>query len=140
MNMQEVTIKEIELLEKTNDTFKFKCLVTKGCYIRSLIKDISISLNVLATMSNLIRTKQGNISIEETNNIDDELTLHSMLDVLDYKKIIVEDELYKKVINGVKIHNDYNIEDKVIFIDKNNKLLGIYEVEEDNLKVWKNFV
>ena len=136
---KEVTIKEIELLEKNNDSFKFKCLVTKGCYIRSLIKDIGIELNTLATMTDLIRTKQGNISLEETNNIDEELTLHSIVDSLDYKKIVVEEDLEKKIVNGMKIPNEFNITDKVIFLNKDNKLLGIYEVEDNNLRVWKNF-
>ena len=135
-----VTIKEIELLEKTNNTFKFRCLVTKGCYIRSLIRDISKDLGVYLTMTDLIRTKQGNITIKDTNNIDDNLILHSIIDVLDYKKIIVDDTLKNKILNGVKILNEFNVEDKVIFIDKNNKLLGIYEVENEFLKVWKNFI
>ena len=137
---KEVTIKEIELLEKNNNTFKFKCLVTKGCYIRSLIKDICDSLNTLGTMTDLIRTKQGNITIEETDDIDSEFTLHSITESLNYDTIIVDDLLEKKIINGMKINNDFNIKDKVIFINKTNKLLGIYEVEDNKLKVWKNFV
>ena len=31
---------KIELLKKDKDTFTFRALVTKGCYIRSLINDI----------------------------------------------------------------------------------------------------
>ena len=42
---KEVTIEEIELLEQKEDTFTFKTLVSKGCYIRSLINDIGKSLN-----------------------------------------------------------------------------------------------
>lgn len=134
-----VTIKEIELLEKNDNIFKFRCLVTKGCYIRSLIRDIGESLNTLATMTDLVRTKQGKISLSETNTIDTEFTLHSITDVLDYDIIEVEDELEKKISNGMKIDNEYEVEDKVIFVNKNNKLLGIYEVEDNYLKVWKNF-
>ncbi|MBR5370387.1 MAG: tRNA pseudouridine(55) synthase TruB [Bacilli bacterium] len=137
---KEVTIKEIELLEKNNNSFKFKCLVTKGCYIRSLIKDIGIKLNTLATMTELIRTKQGNISIEETDSIDTDFTLHSITDALNYDILVVDDLLEKKISNGMKINNDFNINDKVIFINKSNKLLGIYEKEDNYLKVWKNFV
>ena len=137
---KEVTIKEIELLEENNNSFKFRCLVTKGCYIRSLIKDICDSLNTLGTMTNLVRTKQGDISIEETNDIDSEFTLHSIIDSLKYDTIIVDGLLEKKISNGMKINNDFNVRDKVIFINKSNKLLGIYEVEDNNLKVWKNFV
>ena len=137
---KEVTIKDIELLEKNNNSFKFKCLVTKGCYIRSLIKDIAIELNTLATMTDLIRTKQGNITIEETDDIDSNYTLHSIIDSLNYDTIMVDDLLEKKISNGMKIPNEYNIEDKVIFINKSNKLLGIYEVDNNELKVWKNFI
>jgi len=135
-----VTIKEIELLENIDNIFKFRCLVTKGCYIRSLIKDICKDLNVLGTMTDLIRTKQGKISLKDTNNIDDDFTLHSIIDSLDYEKIVVDDILEKKISNGVSIPNEYEIDDKVIFVNKENKLLGIYEVDETHLKVWKNFV
>ena len=141
---KEVTIKEIELLENNNNRFKFKCLVTKGCYIRSLINDICNSLNTLGTMTSLERTKQGIISIDDTITMNDlnidNIKLHSILDVLDYKKIIVEDNLLKKISNGMKINNDWNITDKVIFIDKNNKLIAIYKEEDNYLKSFKNFV
>ena len=136
---KEVTIKEIELLEKTNTSFKFRCLVTKGCYIRSLIRDIAKELNVLATMTDLVRTKQGNISIEETDNIDNDFTLHSIANSLNYDIIKVDNLLEKKISNGMKIDNNYNVKDKVIFVNESNKLLGIYEKEDNYLKVWKNF-
>lgn len=139
---KEVTIKEIELLEKNNDEFIFKTLVTKGCYIRSLIVDIAASIDTYATMTSLKRTKQGNISINETNTLTDiknnNYILHKIEDVLDYKIIELDDELYFKVSNGVKIKDIWNIKDKVIF-KYNNKLIGIYETEGNNLKTWKNF-
>ena len=139
---KEVTIKEIELLEENNDEFVFKTLVTKGCYIRSLIVDIAASINTYATMTSLKRTKQGKISIEETNTLSDiknnNYKLHKIEDVLDYKIIELDDELYFKVSNGVKIKDMWNIEDKVIF-KYNNNLIGIYEKEGNDLKTWKNF-
>ena len=39
---------------------------------------------------------------------------------------------------GVAMNNTFNIKDKVIFT-YNHKLLGIYELNNDKLKVWKNF-
>ena len=44
----------------------------------------------------------------------------------------------KKITYGHKLNNTWNITDKVIF-KYNDNLLGIYQVEEDKLKVWKNF-
>ena len=139
---KEVTIKEIELLEKTNNTFTFKSLVTKGCYIRSLINDICNSLNTIGTMTSLVRTKQGIISIENTNTLEEiennNYKYYKIEEVLDYPIINIDDDLLKKVSNGMKISNNWNIKDKVIF-KYNDKLLGIYEVSHNNLKVWKNF-
>ncbi|MEG2322689.1 MAG: tRNA pseudouridine(55) synthase TruB, partial [Bacilli bacterium] len=54
-----VNIYDIKLLEITKNGFKFKCCVSKGTYIRSLINDIASKLNTIGVMSDLIRTKQG---------------------------------------------------------------------------------
>ena len=140
---KEVTIKEIELLSSNNDTFKFRCLVTKGCYIRSLINDIATSMNTYATMTSLVRTKQGKTTINDAYTLDDirnnNYKLYEINEVLDYPVIEIDEILEKKIHNGVKIDNTFNIKDKVIFKNKNNKLLGIYELDNSKLKVWKNF-
>ena len=141
---KEVTIKEIELLSKNNNTFKFKTLVSKGCYIRSLINDIGEELKTYATMTSLIRTKQGKVSINETNTLQDIkagiLNIYRIDEVLEYPVIKVDEHLEKLIRTGQKIENKFLIKDKVIFKNKNSKLLGIYEAENDILKVWKNFV
>ena len=139
---KKVTIKEIELLSTDRNEFMFKALVSKGCYIRSLINDIGESLNTYATMTKLIRTKLGKFNIENSYTLDDirnnNYKLYSIDEALDYPVIEIEDDLYKKISNGVKIDNKYKIKDKVIFKYK-NKLLGIYERDKDILKTWKNF-
>lgn len=140
---KEVTIKEIELLSSSNDTFKFRCLVTKGCYIRSLINDIASSMNTYATMTSLVRTKQGKTTINDAYTLEEirnnNYKLYTIDEVLDYPVIEVDEYLEKKISNGMKIDNTFNIKDKVIFKNKDNKLLGIYEVDQEKLKVWKNF-
>ena len=88
--------------------------------------------------------KQGKVSINETNTLqdikDEKLKIYSIDDVLDYEVLEVDENIEKLIRTGRKIENKYFIKDKVIFKDKNSKLLGIYEVENDILKVWKNFV
>ena len=139
-----VTIKEVELLDKTEDTFKFKTLVSKGCYIRSLINDIGNELNTYATMTELTRTKQGKVSIEETKTLKDikngNFKLYEIDEVLEIPVIAVDSVQEQKIRTGQKINNDYNIKEKVIFKDQNNFILGIYESKEGLLSVWKNFV
>ena len=140
---KEVTIKEIELLSKNSSSFTFRTLVTKGCYIRSLIQDISKELGVYATMSKLIRTKQGVVSIDKSNTINDLLNnnyrILSIEECLDYPIVIIDNDDKFKVSNGVRLENKWNIEDRVIFKDSNNRLLGIYEVRDNMLVTWKNF-
>ncbi len=140
---KEVTIKEIKLLNQNNDTFEIKTLVSKGTYIRSLINDIGNELNTYATMTSLKRTKQGKVTINEAYKLSDiknnEYKYYKIEEVLEYPIINVDKELEFKISNGVKINNIFNIEDKVIFINENNKLLGIYEKDNEELKVWKNF-
>jgi tRNA pseudouridine55 synthase len=141
---KEVTIKEISLLETDRNTFIFKALVSKGCYIRSLIRDIGKSLDTYATMTNLTRTKQGKYTLTDAYTLEDiaagNFNLLKIEDVLDYPKVVADEKLSFKIKSGQKLKNEYNIKDKVLFIDQNNKLLGIYQVENENFKVWKNFV
>ena len=140
---KEVTIKEIEILDIFNDSFVFRTLVTKGCYIRSLINDIGNDLGCGAIMTSLIRTKQGNISIDKSYTISDvengNYKMYKIEDLLDYPKIVVDSEEEFKIKNGMKIFNKWKIKDKVMFFNKRNKLLGIYEVDNQKLRVWKNF-
>lgn len=140
---KEVTIKEIELLDQTKGTYTFRTVVSKGCYIRSLINDISKELDIPMTMISLLRTRQGKSKIEESYTIEDiksnNYKMYGLEDVIPFDiKIITGDDEFK-VSNGVPINNKWNIEDKVLFKNENNKLLGIYQNKDNKLVTWKNF-
>ena len=140
---REVNIEEIEVLDITNDIVKIKCKVSKGTYIRSLINDIGNRLGCGATMTELIRTKVDDFSIDNSYTLEDiennNYELISIEDCLDYPKIKVNKELEFKISNGVKLENIFDIKDKVIFLNDNNKLLGIYERQHNKLKPFKIF-
>ena len=131
---REVEIKDIEILSIEENKVVIKTFVSKGTYIRSLINDIGLSLETYATMTDLIRTKVDKYNLEDAYTLEDveenNYKLLSIEEVLDYPKIELDDELYKKVSNGVKLSNDYNINDKVI-LKYNDHLVAIYE-EKDN--------
>ncbi len=137
---RKVIIKELELLDYKEDSFTFRCLVSKGTYIRSLIKDMGEILNIPCTMSGLIRTRQGKFKLENAINLE-ELSINSNLITisksLDINVIEIDAKDYKKVNNGAVINNNYNVKDKVLFI-KNNKILAIYQSNNNNkLKCFK---
>ena len=127
---REVEIKELELLDYHDDIIKFKCLVSKGTYIRSLIRDICGKLNVYGTMNSLIRTKQGKFSIENSYTLEDIESNNyqplSLNEVLDLKEIELDNTLYKKVINGNILELDY---DGYILFQKDNQDIALYYFE-----------
>ena len=125
---REVEIHNIELLDYNIDNkFTFKCTVSKGTYIRSLIKDICDKLGTIGSMSKLTRTKQGKFKIEDCINIDSisKEKIINIKQILDYKQIQVDDTLKFKIINGQIIENKYN-EEKVLFID-NEDIIALYQ-------------
>ena len=56
---REVQIARLDLLSFDNGKFEIDVECGGGTYIRSLVRDIGISLDTLATMTSLERTKQG---------------------------------------------------------------------------------
>ena len=134
---REVSIYKLELLEYNNTIIKFKALVSKGTYIRSLIDDLMHNLNTYGVMQELIRTKQGNFTLNDSYTLEDiknnNYKLLNIKEFLDYPIIELDNKYYKQIINGVIIPNIFNIKDKVIFTYQ-NKDIAIYEFKENNLK------
>ena len=133
---KEVTVKKIELLSWTNNSFKIKTLVSKGTYIRSLIRDILNDMNLIGTMSNLKRTKQGIFKIEDSYTIEDinqgNYKPLKFKDITDIPIEKVDDKLKHKIQNGVRLKGN---KDQVLFIDEQNNELAIYKKENNEMKV-----
>lgn len=133
------SIKLISDIVYENDKtyFSFITNVSKGTYIRSLINDIGKKLNTFGTMVELRRIKQGDFKIEDSTPLDN-IKIISLEEILkDYYKVEVDEELYKKISNGVKIKNEYN-KDIVVFTH-NTKVIAIYKNEDNFLKAYKMF-
>ena len=94
-------------------------------------------------MTSLKRTKQGKVTIDEAYKLsdirDNNFKVYRIEETLEYPVVKVNEELEYKITNGVKLDNTFDIIDKVIFVNKDDKLLGIYEKDNEILKVWKNF-
>lgn len=147
----EVEIKEIELMSNISNNgkkpvFTFRVVVSKGTYIRSLVRDIAVSLGTIGIMSNLVRTRIDNYKLIDAYTLEDikkgNYEIKSIMHALrNYNHIVVSDELEFKISNGSIIDNVYNT-DVVVFITKDSRLLGIYKkYDKDNtkLKPWKMF-
>ena len=140
-----VNIKCIELISdiKCHDgfiDFNIKCLVSKGTYIRSLIRDIASKLGCYGVMSSLVRTRQGDFSIDDAYTISDiESGNYNLIDLGTYfkdtYKVIVDDDLKKNILNGKILDNIYYHEE-VLFVDNNDMVLALYHIyDKDNSKI-----
>ena len=131
---KEVYINDIELLNVDNNKFTFKCNVSKGTYIRSLIDDICKKLNTIGTMSNLKRTKQGRFDIKDSIELDD-VELDKLIPIekiIDFPIIEVDNYLKTRISNGNKLENRYNYS-KLAFTF-NNKIIAIYITDPGDSK------
>lgn len=140
-----VTIYDIQLISDItyyNDTttFYIKTTVSKGTYIRSLIRDIGYKLNTYGCMDSLERTRQGIF------NIDNSYTLEEIKNN-NYKLLSIEESLPNiplvevdnktlfKIRNGVKLKKFFT-GDMAIIKDK-NKVVAIYKNDLNESKLFK---
>ena len=136
--IKEVDIKEIEILSINDREIVFKTLVSKGTYIRSLIRDIGETLGCHASMTDLIRTKQGKFYIEDTYTIDEikdgNYKILDIEDVLDLDIVDTSDNLYKLISNGVKI--DYKSNKDFILFRYKGEDISLYQKECDKYSMF----
>ncbi len=130
--VREIEIKDIELLSFNSKEFKFRVVVSKGTYIRSLVRDIGEKLGIYCTMTDLERTRQGEFTIEASSTLDDlkdnNYKLFSIEKALTNFLIVeVDDYLENRILNGSILENRYN-EEMVVFKNKLDDILGIYKI------------
>ena len=141
---REIQIFDIELISDIDivdghQEFSFKVKVSKGTYIRSLIRDIGVKLGCFACMKELTRTKQGKFSIDESYTLNDikngNYKLLNIKDVIDIEKVVVSDNMLFKIKNGM-ILDKFFISDKALILDNKGNEIGIYKTyDKDSEKV-----
>ena len=132
-----VHIYSLELINYQDNLITIKAHVSKGTFIRSLIRDLCKNLNTIGTMESLVRTKQGQFCDTEAYSLDDiacgNYKSLNIKEFLPYPVREVDSDIYKKVANGARIMDTYHIEDKIIFTYEGQDI-AIYEKKDDLLK------
>ena len=135
INIYNLNILQIE--DNKIITFKVKC--SKGTYIRTLCNDIGIDLGTFGHMSSLTRISTGSFKIEDAYSLEyiQNLNIEEIKSILipmdkalpHIEKIVIEDEYYSRLINGVKISLEGPIFNSVIKPDL-GEIYRIYCIEE----------
>ena len=150
----EIKPREIEIYDiyRTKDVYfcENKCYceffvhVSKGTYIRSLVKDIGDVLNINTTMVELERVQSGVFKLEDSNKIEEielgKFSLIKMVDSIEYFKYDVSTnlELLNKIKNGMKLSCKLfeDVKEEIAFI-KNDELIAIYKYDEEVYPCYK---
>lgn len=126
-----VFINNIELLEYNYPYFKIKTSVSKGTYIRAIVRDIGEITNNLAYTKDLIRTSIGDYSIDNSINLEN-INTNNIISFFDmfknFDKLLIEDEKdIKQILSGnTKLIENINIKNKYLaLVDRDNNLLAI---------------
>lgn len=133
-----VCVNEIELLEYDYPFFKIKTSVSKGTYIRAIIRDIGEITGNFAYTKELHRTAIGNFTIDKAldlNNISNKniLSFFDMFENID-KKIIENENAIKQILCGnTKMIENISFKNKYLALtDKENNLIAL--IEKENAK------
>ena len=132
---KEVTIYKLELVS-FEDEVKIKCKVSKGTYIRALIRDICAYLGTYGVMTDLVRTKLGDYDISDAYSLDDisngKYKLYRLEDIFDLDVRYINDDNHKQIYNG-NIVKDKN--SNYILYKEGDKAVAFYtRINEEELK------
>lgn len=120
---KQVEIFKIELISYYANILKLEITCGSGTYIRAIGRDIAQELNSLATMTRLVRTKVGDVSLENCQKIDEfsseniDSYIKPISEILNLPTIEFDDIQTKKILNG-----------QTLIIEKED---GIYQLKDE---------
>lgn len=142
---RKIEVYNIKLIEYKNNLITFQVKVSKGTYIRSLIKDICLKLKTIGTMSDLRRLTQGDFLIEQAikiEELDDKTKLISINEAL--KEIQFEEVFGEKeaaIKNGKIMEKDFS-GDLIKYLNQSGEVIAIYKTylkDKTKIKPYKMF-
>lgn len=132
---KEVTINKLELIS-FNDEVKIKCEVSKGTYIRSLIRDICAYLGTYGIMTDLVRTRLGDYNIKEACTLEEiesgNYKLYSLEDIFDLDIKYITDDNHNQIYNGNIVKDKKS--NYILYKDGDKEIAFYTRMSEEELK------
>ncbi len=129
---------------------KFTIHCGKGTYVRVLLEDIANALGTVGTMADLRRTTagvytlQGAKTLKEIQSAKDSGTLESLLLSIDtvfddLPSLNVNDEVFKRLLNGAPTYKFYEKDGTYKAYKKDGSFIGVCTVQDNTLHIKKIF-
>ncbi len=144
-----VNISELELLnyDKENRTLELYIECSKGTYIRSIAHDLGKNLNCFGHLIKLVRVKAGDFLVENAIKLDElssveEVKKHLIypLEKLDYQTYELNEKELELVSHGMQIWAQNLLEEGIVILTHNSKLVAVAEANENKIKCLKVFI
>lgn len=131
---RKIDIKSIELVDFSSNTITFKCLVSKGTYIRALAEDIASKLGEVGYLKSLRRLSIGAFKIEDAKKMEDVKENNIIETRYILKKYLREYQLdekqSKRAYNGASLILPCS-EKELLLISSDNVAIAIYEKDNE---------
>lgn len=132
-----VDIYSIKLISYKNNILKLEIECGSGTYLRSIGRDIANALNTMATMIELVRTKIGDISLDNCCNILDINDIDNLIlpinKLLKYEVLDLIEEQKIKLLNGQTIYIDQ--EDGIYQLKDQIDTIALIRINENKAKM-----
>ena len=128
---------EVISFDYEKQILKLDISCSKGTYIRTIINDLGEALGCGAVMFELTRTMAANMDIKDAVDLNENLTKEDIENrlikpqhVLDMPFVELTETDYKRVLNGGKFENKYNISGTILLL-KDNSVIALAGAEKE---------
>ena len=144
-----VNINELKILnyDQENRILELYIKCSKGTYIRSIAHDLGKNLGCFGHLIKLVRVKAGDFEVENSIKLEDLTDIETVqkhliypLEKLDYQTYELNTKELELVSHGMQIFARTNLQNGIVILTNNNKLIAISEMLNDKIKCSKVFI
>ena len=144
-----VNINELKILNynQENRILELYIKCSKGTYIRSIAHDLGKNLGCFGHLIKLVRVKAGDFEVENSIKLEDLTDIETVqkhliypLEKLDYQTYELNTKELELVSHGMQIFARTNLQNGIVILTNNNKLIAVAEMLNDKIKCSKVFI
>ena len=144
-----VNISDLKILnyDKENRILELYIKCSKGTYIRSIAHDLGKNLGCFGHLIKLVRVKAGDFEVENSIKLEDLTDIETVqkhliypLEKLDYQTYELNTKELELVSHGMQIFARTNLQNGIVILTNNNKLIAVAEMTNDKIKCSKVFI
>ena len=144
-----VNISELKILnyDQENRILELYIKCSKGTYIRSIAHDLGKNLGCFGHLIKLVRVKAGDFEVENSIKLEDLADIETVqkhliypLEKLDYQTYELNTKELELVSHGMQIFARTSLQNGIVILTNNNKLIAIAEMIDNKIKCSKVFI